>query len=550
MTIGHTLAGTYMATVTLTTPANNPLTVLSTGTIVPTGTAGLNGGLYAMGGASQAWTITNSGLINDGTNGHGIRLGRGGTYVGASVITNLTGGTIIGRYGIDLYNGIASPSSIVNQAGATIAATENIGVYFYGAGTLTNSGVISAPTTLVAQAGVSMEQGGTLINSGTGIISGYVGVTLSGTATVTNAGTIEAANTAGLAVGFDHNGGNRLIVDPGAVFVGRVAGGTGTLELASAASVGTLSGFGTSITNFSTLAFDGGAAWTVVGNASASGLGGITITGFGVGDTIDVTGFAATSETFASNVLTLTEGASHETLIVLGSFTSGDFQISTYNSTGTSIVDCFAAGTRIGTPTGNVFVEDLVVGALVSAHFAGAAPVQWIGRRDVDCAHHPRPRDVWPVRVSAGAFGPATPSRDLLMSPNHGVYIGKALIPVRLLINDTTIVQIPVDGITYYHVELPTHDLLSAEGMLAESYLDAGDRSNFANGGEPVRLHPDFATRPDHIAAVWEMRGCAPLVLSGPQLDTARLRTDQIARRSGSLRASAPPRRPRNSAPG
>ena len=83
---------------------------------------------------------------------------------------------------------------------------------------------------------------------------------------------------------------NRLIADPGAVFIDGVDGGGGVLELASAASAGTLSGFGASFTNFSTLQFDAGAAWTVSGNA---GLGALGISGFTDGDTIDLTGFVA-----------------------------------------------------------------------------------------------------------------------------------------------------------------------------------------------------------------------------------------------------------------
>jgi len=89
-----------------------------------------------------------------------------------------------------------------------------------------------------------------------------------------------------------------LIVDPGAVFSGSVIGGLGsnTLELGSAASTGTLTGLGTSITNFAAIQFDSGAHWLLGGNTA--GLTAGTISGFTIGDTIDLTGFAAVSETF------------------------------------------------------------------------------------------------------------------------------------------------------------------------------------------------------------------------------------------------------------
>ena len=40
------------------------------------------------------------------------------------------------------------------------------------------------------------------------------------------------------------------------------------------------------------------------------------------------------------------------------------------------------------------------------------APIVWIGRREVDCAHHPKPRQVWPVRIAAGAFGAGLPHNE------------------------------------------------------------------------------------------------------------------------------------------
>jgi len=155
-----------------------------------------------------------------------------------------------------------------------------------------------------------------------------------------------------------------------------------------------------------------------------------------------------------------------------------------------------------------------------------AQPAIWLGHRTVQCAQHPQPQRVWPVRISAGAFGANRPYRDLWLSPDHAVFIGDVLIPVKRLINGTTIVQVPVDEVTYYHVELPRHEVILAEGMPAESYLDTGDRRNFANGGGPVTLFPDFSTR------IWEAEGCAPLVVTGPQLDAARRWVNGLAGRA------------------
>jgi Hint domain len=61
---------------------------------------------------------------------------------------------------------------------------------------------------------------------------------------------------------------------------------------------------------------------------------------------------------------------------------------------------------------------------------AKTAPI-WIGLRTVDCKHHPDPRQVWPVRISAGAFGPGLPAGDLFLSPDHAVYVDEILIPAK-----------------------------------------------------------------------------------------------------------------------
>jgi hypothetical protein len=201
-----------------------------------------------------------------------------------------------------------------------------------------------------------------------------------------------------------------------------------------------------------------------------------------------------------------------------------------------TITPCFAGGTRILTLAGEVRVEDLDVGNLVLAQFAGHAFVKWIGRRRVDCLGHPDPCKIWPVRVRAGAFDEGLPHRDLWLSPDHAIYTNDVLIPIKHLINGMTIEQVPVDEVTYYHIELDQHDVLFAEGMSAESYLDTGDRSKFTNGGGPIALHPDFSVR------MWEAMGCAPLVVTGSALTSVRTRLLQraagLAVRSGQKRST------------
>ena len=75
---------------------------------------------------------------------------------------------------------------------------------------------------------------------------------------------------------------------------------------------------------------------------------------------------------------------------------------------------------------------------------------------------------------------------------------------------------VTLERVTYWHVELDRHNVLLAEGMACESYLDTGNRSAFANGGGAIMMQPDFALR------VWESKSCAELVMAGAELEAAR----------------------------
>lgn len=111
------------------------------------------------------------------------------------------------------------------------------------------------------------------------------------------------------------------------------------------------------------------------------------------------------------------------------------------------------------------------------------------------------------------------------------------LIPVKYLLTGNSIAQMQVDTVTYYHVELHRHDVLLAEGLAAESYLHGGDRANFANGGAGVRQFHNFT------ALLWEACGCAPLIVTGPQLSAARRLVARIAQAGdAALRDGAAPR--------
>ncbi len=178
---------------------------------------------------------------------------------------------------------------------------------------------------------------------------------------------------------------------------------------------------------------------------------------------------------------------------------------------------CYAAGTRILRSDGEVRVEDLAVGDIVRTRFGGLVPIKWIGHRRIDCRRHPAQEQVWPVRVVAGAFGAGQPTRDLLLSPDHAVAVGDALIPIKLLVNGASIRREPGwRRIHYFHIELDRHDIVFADGLPAESYLDTGNRGMFSNATVPLELHP----RLDDVAAQARRatRSCLPVCCDPAQV--------------------------------
>jgi hypothetical protein len=151
---------------------------------------------------------------------------------------------------------------------------------------------------------------------------------------------------------------------------------------------------------------------------------------------------------------------------------------------------------------------------------------------------------VQPICIAADAFAPGCPKRDLLLSPDHAVFAEGVLIPIRYLVNGTTVTRQDVESVTYWHVELGAHSVMLAEGLPTESYLDTGNRDNFANAGRVLRLHPNLSTTPDQ-SLIWAESACAPLHIGGPIV----ARVGAHLRRRAKERGLFPSRRGRGKLP-
>jgi len=229
-------------------------------------------------------TVTNNGLIGTNAEAVGVAFGNGGTLTNgsASITTAMIFGDVNGVFA----NG--APATILNDG--TIQGANDYGVELAAGGSVFN-GTPSVTSASIngGTVGVLLAGPGTIVNDGT-ISGGSAGVSFgagSSAQTLVNAGTIIGAS--GNAVVFDGTN-NRLVIDPGAVFQGNVlanVAGTNVLELASAASVGTISGFGTSFTNFGTVQLDANAKWSLGGadslatkeTVSLGGGGSLSVTG-------------------------------------------------------------------------------------------------------------------------------------------------------------------------------------------------------------------------------------------------------------------------------
>ena len=462
----------------------------------------LRGPIGAEVGASG--TVVNFATIGGaGTSGTGVKLVSGGS------VTNQTSGLIAGAYGI---HGVGSAGTVANF-GTVIGqgGTDGLAIYLGRGGLVSNaaSGTIANLSTVSTYAAVGLYHSvATLINAGLITAANGPGVYIGDGGTLVASGGVIAGATA--AVRFFPGYVNRLIVDPGATFIGAVDGGNtigatavSTLDLASGASAGTLSGVATQFVNFAQTTIDAGAAWTLELPSPAIMHG--SVSGFAAGDALDLAGVDPASVSLSSGTLDFAGG-----FFPLALSGAANVHAAADGSGGALVtVACFRAGTRIATPAGEVAVEALKVGDHVRLARGGKRCILWIGHRRIDCARHPRPETVWPVRIAAGAFGAGVPYRDLWLSPDHAVLLDGVLVPVKYLIDGERIVQVRMETVEYWHVELAQHDVLLAEGLPSESYLDTGDGASFDNG-VTVRLVPEFRAA-DAVMREWEARACAPL---------------------------------------
>ncbi|MEL6690882.1 MAG: Hint domain-containing protein, partial [Pseudomonadota bacterium] len=180
------------------------------------------------------------------------------------------------------------------------------------------------------------------------------------------------------------------------------------------------------------------------------------------GDTIALNGQAALSDVVydvgnpENGTITLTDG----TLVTFSNIEN---------------IICFTPGTMIATPYGARAIETLVAGDLVLTRDHGPQPLRWIGQRTV-----PAEGRFAPIEVGPGVLGEGS----LLVSPQHRMLFSgyraellfgesEVLVAAKHLVDGQAVRVSPRGHVTYIHMMFDAHQIITANGLLTESFLAA-----------------------------------------------------------------------------
>jgi hypothetical protein len=264
------LGSQYVSFFTTTIDSGATWTIGGTALIANRGQRLVNSGTLKIAGTLNTYSNVTAGS-------NGIQFVSGSTsrliaHAGAAFSGTIDGGggtleLATGYYPAKLY---ALATQLTNFANVTVDSGANWKIF----GTIPNAAPLIDAGLL--RDGVTLGTGARLTVALSGTVANSFGSAIAGAGTVFDAGTIAGAT---YGVQFASGFANRLILAPGGTVFGTVSGGntigataSSTLELASGASAGTLSGLGSHYLNFGNIAVDSGANWALSGS-NAIGVG-------------------------------------------------------------------------------------------------------------------------------------------------------------------------------------------------------------------------------------------------------------------------------------
>ncbi|GBQ93820.1 Hint domain-containing protein [Asaia krungthepensis] len=483
---------------------------------------GANGGTAVGGTAfdSGSFVGANGGVVDGatiGSNGGVMASMVAGYGGGAGIVRNVhvqAGGYGLAGGGFTIKGQRFEGGGIISASRFDVGSTEIL----TSAGT--DIGSVIGGTQIVSSAGVAMKS---IFSAGTqqifsaGLASGSI-ASAGGRIEVYSGGTGAALIIA--------SGGSLHVNMNGRVNGVQIqAAAAATADRAAIISGATIAGGGTLTLNSGATLFNG----VIAGTTSSGGVGGLLVlesgavlsgvTSMGWKSRLDIDSVQYTSgaEIYYTNndMMVLDKDGNLLWEGPVGGGTSAgwnDFHLERDPVDGSMIIvydKCFLKGTMIRTPRGEVAVENLEVGDRVLAYVNGeevARDIIWVGHRSTNVRQGLSDDEAgYPVRIKQGALSENVPHRDLLVTPEHAMFIDGSFIPARMLVNGRSIVyDRNIKQFDYYHIETDEHSVLWSEGALSESYLDTGDRNLFSRGSSVVRLL-------NAPARDWALHAAAPL---------------------------------------
>ncbi|WP_236635819.1 Hint domain-containing protein [Paracoccus aminophilus] len=239
----------------------------------------------------------------------------------------------------------------------------------------------------------------------------------------------------------------------------------------------------------------------------------------GQGTTLTVTQINGQNVT-AGDSVTLTSGTTvtlnaDGTLTVVSASVLGEETITYQISDGDGTTDvgfvkinvtCFTSGTLIETEQGPVEIQNILDGTRVWTKDNGLQIVRWIGSVHLSSSDLQVNTSLRPIRIRKGALGSATPSRDLMVSPQHRVLVRSKIARRMFGTNEVLVAAkqlLQIDGIeiaadvaevSYFHMLFDRHEIVCSNGAETESFHPGAEAINSVG---PAAREEIFAIFPE-----------------------------------------------------
>ncbi len=190
-------------------------------------------------------------------------------------------------------------------------------------------------------------------------------------------------------------------------------------------------------------------------------------------------------------------------------------------TTSGNAVLCLTADCTIKTQRGEARCGDLQVGDHIWTLDNGYQPIRWIGVSTMTARDFSRNEKLRPIQIAADALAPGVPTANMVVSPQHRILV-QSIVAARMFGQDEVFVsarrllslpavealQFP-SPLTYVHLLLEHHQIISANGALVESLLMA-DQSHAAIQNQRF-VDSTGTAMPDHLRALAQ-QPCRPVI--------------------------------------